>query len=202
MQYKSYKKSDTMCDVICDEPSLLQTMSRFGIPLGQDFSVWDINECYTVDPVDFKSQGKASPFTGNNWGKIQNSNTYTWNYSTYGYQQENHNNAPIKLTTLMNLCNNGETPVMVADGPDTPSTTITWDSMNIFQGWNVLCREDSETAYYATSRRHDGRCNVLLPDYSVTNLTKGAFDENYGSHKSRYFRPFLHATLGWLGCKE
>ena len=148
------------------------------------------------------SSGKASPFTGNNWGEIQNSNTYTWNYSTYGYQQENHDNAPIKLTTLMNLCNNGETPVMVADGPDTPSTTITWDSMNIFQGWNVLCREDSETAYYATSRRHDGRCNVLLPDYSVTNLTKGAFDENYGSHKSRYFRPFLHATLGWLGCKE
>ena len=46
------------------------------------------------------SSGKASPFTGNNWGEIQNSNTYTWNYSTYGYQQENHNNAPIKLTTL------------------------------------------------------------------------------------------------------
>ncbi len=146
--------------------------------------------------------GKPSTFTGSNWGEIQNSCNYTWNYSTYGYQQENHTNTPIKLTTLLNQCKNGETPVMVADGPDTKSTTITWDSMNFFQGWNVLCREDSETAYYATSRRHDGLCNVLLPDTSVTNLNKGAFDENYNTHKSRWFRPFLHATMGWLGCED
>ena len=50
---------EMLVKLLCDNPR-----RRFGIPLGQDFSVWDINECYTVDPVDFKSQGKASPFTG------------------------------------------------------------------------------------------------------------------------------------------
>lgn len=30
----NYRETDKMCDVICDEPSLLQMMSRFGIPLG------------------------------------------------------------------------------------------------------------------------------------------------------------------------
>ena len=45
--------------LLCDTPR-----KRFGIPLGQDFSVWDVNACYTVDPADFKSMGKASPFTG------------------------------------------------------------------------------------------------------------------------------------------
>ena len=37
---------------------------RFGIPLGNDFSIWDLNEQYQVDPSDFLSMGKASPFTG------------------------------------------------------------------------------------------------------------------------------------------
>ena len=37
---------------------------RFSIPLGCDFSVWDLDEEYTVDPADFLSMGKATPFTG------------------------------------------------------------------------------------------------------------------------------------------
>ena len=37
---------------------------RFGIPLGNDFSLWDLNAQYQVDPSDFLSMGKASPFTG------------------------------------------------------------------------------------------------------------------------------------------
>ena len=37
---------------------------RFHIPLGCDYSVWDLNTETTVDPKDFLSQGKASPFTG------------------------------------------------------------------------------------------------------------------------------------------
>ena len=36
---------------------------RFGIPM-EGFSIWDLNENYTVDPKDFVSMGKASPFTG------------------------------------------------------------------------------------------------------------------------------------------
>lgn len=37
---------------------------RFGLPLGTDYSVWDLNADYTIDPADFLSKGKASPFTG------------------------------------------------------------------------------------------------------------------------------------------
>ena len=37
---------------------------RFNIPLGNDFSIWDLEKVYTVDPADFVSMGKASPFTG------------------------------------------------------------------------------------------------------------------------------------------
>ena len=37
---------------------------RFGIPLENDFSIWDLSEQYQVDPSDFLSMGKASPFTG------------------------------------------------------------------------------------------------------------------------------------------
>ena len=37
---------------------------RFGIPMGLDFSVWDLNKSYCVDPAEFRSQGKATPFAG------------------------------------------------------------------------------------------------------------------------------------------
>ena len=37
---------------------------RFGISLGCDYSVWDLEAEYTVDPADFLSMGKATPFTG------------------------------------------------------------------------------------------------------------------------------------------
>ena len=37
---------------------------RFSIPMGQDFTIWDLNKTVTVDPADFVSKGKASPFTG------------------------------------------------------------------------------------------------------------------------------------------
>ncbi len=37
---------------------------RFGIPQGNDFSVWDLEEEFTVDPEDFLSKGRATPFAG------------------------------------------------------------------------------------------------------------------------------------------
>ena len=36
---------------------------RFGLPM-DGWSIWDLSEKYTVDPADFVSMGKASPFTG------------------------------------------------------------------------------------------------------------------------------------------
>ncbi|MBE5742006.1 MAG: dihydroorotase [Clostridiales bacterium] len=37
---------------------------RFNIPLGNDFSVWDLNEEFIVNPDEFLSKGRATPFTG------------------------------------------------------------------------------------------------------------------------------------------
>ena len=37
---------------------------RFGIAESQDFSIWDLSKEYTIDPKNFLSKGKASPFTG------------------------------------------------------------------------------------------------------------------------------------------
>ena len=39
-------------------------VERFGLPENTGFSVWDLNEEYTVDPSRFKSMGKATPFEG------------------------------------------------------------------------------------------------------------------------------------------
>ena len=38
--------------------------SRFRIPLGNDFSIWDLDQEYPVDPAEFLSKGKATPFAG------------------------------------------------------------------------------------------------------------------------------------------
>ncbi len=37
---------------------------RFGIPFGNDFTVWKLNEAVTVNPNEFLSMGKATPFAG------------------------------------------------------------------------------------------------------------------------------------------
>ena len=37
---------------------------RFGIPMGNDFSVWKLDESFTVDPAEFASKGRATPFEG------------------------------------------------------------------------------------------------------------------------------------------
>ena len=37
---------------------------RFGISLGRDFSVWDTDREFTVDPDAFLSKGRATPFSG------------------------------------------------------------------------------------------------------------------------------------------
>ena len=37
---------------------------RFGISAGHDYTVWDLEKEFTVDPVDFLSMGKATPFEG------------------------------------------------------------------------------------------------------------------------------------------
>ena len=37
---------------------------RFSLPLGNDFSVWDLDSSYEIDPQTFLSMGRATPFAG------------------------------------------------------------------------------------------------------------------------------------------
>ena len=37
---------------------------RFDIPMGNDFTVWRLDESFTVDPAEFLSMGRATPFEG------------------------------------------------------------------------------------------------------------------------------------------
>ena len=43
---------------------VINPRKRFGIELGCDFSVWDLDAEYEIDPKDFLSLGKATPFEG------------------------------------------------------------------------------------------------------------------------------------------
>ena len=37
---------------------------RFGIPYRGDFTVWDLEAVSKIDPAEFLSMGKSTPFTG------------------------------------------------------------------------------------------------------------------------------------------
>ena len=50
---------ERLVELLCVNPR-----RRFGIPLGEDYTVWDLNQAYTIDPKDFLSMGKATPFEG------------------------------------------------------------------------------------------------------------------------------------------
>jgi dihydroorotase len=50
---------DRLMDALAVKPR-----QRFGIPLGEDYTVWDLEESFTVDPTEFLSKGRATPFAG------------------------------------------------------------------------------------------------------------------------------------------
>ena len=48
----------------------INARKRFRIPLGNDFSIWNLNKKFTVDPNKFLSMGRATPFEGAElWGE-------------------------------------------------------------------------------------------------------------------------------------
>ena len=50
---------EKLIDLLANNPR-----KRFGIPMGEEFTVWDLEAEETVNPADFLSMGKATPFTG------------------------------------------------------------------------------------------------------------------------------------------
>jgi len=62
---------------------------RFGIPMGEEYTVWDLDEEFTVDPNRFLSKGKATPFAG--W-KLRGSCLMTVCDGKVVYNREDHHN--------------------------------------------------------------------------------------------------------------
>lgn len=52
---------DRLTELLCFAPR-----RRFGIPVGNDFSVWDLGSEWTVGPEKLLSMGKSTPFAGKN----------------------------------------------------------------------------------------------------------------------------------------
>ena len=50
---------EQLVKLLCDNPR-----KRFGIPMGLDFSLWALDQKYTVNPEEFLSMGRATPFAG------------------------------------------------------------------------------------------------------------------------------------------
>ena len=48
-----------LLELLCVNPR-----RRFGLPLGTDYSIWDLNAAYAIDPKGFLSKGRATPFAG------------------------------------------------------------------------------------------------------------------------------------------
>lgn len=75
---------EKLLDLLVYNPS-----RRFGIPLGTGYSVWDLNEEYRIDPSDFLSMGKATPFEGTSvFGR--NLLTVYKGTAVYQYHTEEH----------------------------------------------------------------------------------------------------------------
>jgi dihydroorotase len=69
------------------ELMVINPRKRFGIPMGNDFSVWDLSKEYTVDPDQFLSKGKATPLAGE---KLFGENLMTVKDGRIVYKRENN----------------------------------------------------------------------------------------------------------------
>ena len=50
---------EKLMDLMC-----FNARKRFNIPLGDSFTIWDLNNKYEINPKDFVSKGKSTPFEG------------------------------------------------------------------------------------------------------------------------------------------
>jgi len=64
IMYTHFVKTGKMTLERLMELLVMNPRKRFGIDLGCDFSIWDLNAEYTIDPAEFLSMGKATPLAG------------------------------------------------------------------------------------------------------------------------------------------
>ena len=62
---------DKLVDLMC-----YNARERFGLPVGDSFSVWALDEEFTIDPEKFKSQGRATPFEGDRLFGVHKATVY------------------------------------------------------------------------------------------------------------------------------
>ena len=56
---KGILSPERLADLLCNNPR-----ARFGLPAAEDFTVFEVANPYAIDPAEFRSMGRATPFTG------------------------------------------------------------------------------------------------------------------------------------------
>ena len=64
VMYTNFVKTGIMTMDKLVDIMVYNARDRFGLPVGDGFSVWRLDESYKVDPECFKSMGRATPFEG------------------------------------------------------------------------------------------------------------------------------------------
>ena len=64
LMYSKFVKHSTMTIEKLLELMVYNPRERFGLTDNKGFSVWQLDDVYNIDPDEFKSQGRATPFEG------------------------------------------------------------------------------------------------------------------------------------------
>ncbi len=64
LMYSKFVKHSTMTVEKLLELMVYNPRERFGLTDNKGFSVWQLDDVYNIDPDEFKSQGRATPFEG------------------------------------------------------------------------------------------------------------------------------------------
>ena len=70
VMYTHFVKTGRMTMERLMELLVTNPRKRFGIQQGCDFSIWDLRQNYIIEPEEFQSMGKSTPFSGwRVWGR-------------------------------------------------------------------------------------------------------------------------------------
>ena len=64
LMYTHFVRTGVLTLELLIELMAINPRKRFNIPMGEDYSVWRLDERYTVNPDEFLSMGRATPFEG------------------------------------------------------------------------------------------------------------------------------------------